>query len=38
MIKSLVFGATGLVGRSLISELSDSDIEVLAVSRGPQKP
>lgn len=33
MIKSLVFGATGLVGRSLISELSDSDIEVLAVSR-----
>jgi uncharacterized protein YbjT (DUF2867 family) len=35
MTKSLVFGATGLVGQSLISELSNSDVEVLAVSRRP---
>ena len=35
MTKSLVFGATGLVGQSLISELSNSDLEALAVSRRP---
>ena len=34
---SIVIGSTGLVGRLLISNLSNKDIDILAVTRKPIK-